>query len=38
MTSKILLPFQPDTVAPAQLAAMSYLARYTRHSLLPVRG
>jgi hypothetical protein len=29
MTSTILLPFQPDAMTPAQLAAVSYLARYT---------
>jgi len=29
MTSTTLLPFQPDTMTPAQLAAVSYLARYT---------
>jgi site-specific recombinase XerD len=28
-TSTILLPFQPDAMTPAQLAAVSYLARYT---------
>jgi hypothetical protein len=29
MTSTVLLPFQPDAMTPAQLAAVSYLARYT---------
>jgi hypothetical protein len=29
MTSATLLPFQPDAMTPAQLAAVSYLARYT---------
>ncbi len=29
MTNTIVLPFQPDTMTPAQLAAVSYLARYT---------
>jgi integrase/recombinase XerD len=28
----ILLPFQPDSMTPAQLAAVSYLARYTGHT------
>src|SRR4051812_18232930 len=32
MTSTILLPFQPDAMTPAQLAAVSYLARYTGHT------
>src|SRR3954454_8117226 len=32
MTSTILLPFQPDAMTPAQLAAVSYLARYTSHT------
>jgi len=27
MTSTTLLPFQPDAMTPAQLAAVSYLAR-----------
>ena len=27
-----LLPFQPDAMAPAQLAAVSYLARYSGHT------
>ena len=26
MTTSTLLPFQPDTMSPAQLAAVSYLA------------
>jgi integrase/recombinase XerD len=29
MNSTIALPLQPDAMTPAQLAAMSYLARYT---------
>jgi hypothetical protein len=29
MTSTIALPFQPDAMTPAQLATVSYLARYT---------
>ncbi len=32
MTSTTLLPFQPDAMAPAQPAAVSYLARYTGHT------
>jgi integrase/recombinase XerD len=32
MTSTILLPFKPDAMTPAQLAAVSYLARYTGHT------
>jgi hypothetical protein len=32
MTSTILLPFQPDEMTPPQLAAVSYLARYTGHT------
>ncbi len=32
MTSTTLLPFQPDAMTPAQLAAVSYLARYTGHT------
>ena len=31
MTST-LLPFQPNAMTPAQLAAVSYLARYTGHT------
>lgn len=31
-TSTILLPFQPDAMTPAQLAAISYLARYSGHT------
>ena len=27
-----LLPFQPDAMTPAQLAAVSYLARYSGHT------
>ncbi|MDQ3029282.1 MAG: site-specific integrase, partial [Actinomycetota bacterium] len=29
MSTTALLPFQPDEMTPAQLAAVSYLARYT---------
>jgi len=29
MSNTILLPFQPDAMTPAQLAAISYLARYS---------
>src|SRR4029078_582089 len=32
MSSPILLPFQPDSMTPAQLAAVSYLARYSGHT------
>ncbi len=32
MTSTTLLPFQPDAMTPAQLAAVSYLARYAGHT------
>lgn len=32
MTSTTLLPFQPDAMTPAQLAAVSYLARYGAHT------
>ena len=32
MTNTTLLPFQPDAMTPAQLAAVSYLARYTGHT------
>jgi len=32
MPSTTLLPFQPDAMTPAQLAAVSYLARYTGHT------
>src|SRR4051812_20691335 len=32
MTSTTLLPFQPATMNAAQLAAVSYLARYTGHT------
>jgi hypothetical protein len=28
----ILLPFQPDSMTTAQLAAVSYLARYSGHT------
>jgi len=31
-TTTILLPFQPDQMTPAQLAAVSYLARYAGHT------
>ncbi len=31
-TGTTLLPFQPDAMTPAQLAAVSYLARYTGHT------
>ena len=32
MTNTTLHPFQPDAMTPAQLAAVSYLARYTGHT------
>jgi hypothetical protein len=32
MNSTTLLPFQPDAMSPAQLAAVSYLARYAGHT------
>ena len=32
MTHTPLLPFQPDGMSSAQLAAVSYLARYTGHT------
>jgi len=32
MSNAILLPFQPDAMTPAQLAAVSYLARYSGHT------
>jgi hypothetical protein len=32
MTNTTLLPFQPDAMTAAQLAAVSYLARYTGHT------
>jgi hypothetical protein len=32
MCDNILLPFQPDAMTPAQLAAVSYLARYSGHT------
>jgi integrase/recombinase XerD len=32
MSYTILLPFQPDAMTPAQLAALSYLARYSGHT------
>src|SRR4051812_46518084 len=31
-TSTTLLPFQPDAMSPAQLAAVSHLARYSGHT------
>jgi integrase/recombinase XerD len=31
-TTTTLLPFQPDAMTPAQLAAVSYLARYSGHT------
>ncbi len=32
MISTLLLPFRPEAMTPAQLAAVSYLARYTGHT------
>jgi hypothetical protein len=32
MTNTTLLPFEPEAMTPAQLAAVSYLARYTGHT------
>jgi len=32
MTNTILLPFRPDSMTPGQLAAVSYLARYSGHT------
>ena len=32
MSNSFLLPFQPDAMPPAQLAAVSYLARYSGHT------
>ena len=32
MTSTTLLPFQPDAMSPAQLAAVSFFARYAGHT------
>ena len=32
MSNTILLPFQPDSMTPAQLAAVSHLARYSGHT------
>jgi integrase/recombinase XerD len=32
MSNTILLPFQPNAMTPAQLAAVSYLARYSGHT------
>lgn len=32
MYSSNLIPYQPDTMTPAQLAAVSFLARYSGHT------
>jgi len=32
MSTSTLLPFQPGSITPAQLAAVSYLARYSGHT------
>jgi integrase/recombinase XerD len=32
MSNTILLPFQPDSMTRAQVAAVSYLARYSGHA------
>lgn len=32
MTTTTMLPFQPDAMSPAQLAAVSFLARYSGHT------
>lgn len=32
MSTSILLPFQPGSMTPTQLAAVSYLARYSGHT------
>jgi hypothetical protein len=32
VSNTTLLPFQPDAMTPAQLAAVSYLARYAGHT------
>jgi integrase/recombinase XerD len=32
MSTTTLLPFQPEAMSPAQLAAVSYLARYSGHT------
>ena len=32
MPNTILLPFQPDAMTPSELAAVSYLARYSVHT------
>jgi integrase/recombinase XerD len=32
MSNTVLLPFQPEAMSPAQLAAVSYLARYSGHT------
>jgi len=32
MSTSTLLPFQPGSMTPAQLAAVSYLARYSGHT------
>ena len=37
MSTTTLLPFQPDAMTPAQLAAVSYLARYSGHTHDAVR-
>ncbi len=32
MSTTTLLPFQPEAMSPAQLAAVSYLARFSGHT------
>jgi len=32
MSTATLLPFQPEAISPAQLAAVSYLARFSGHT------
>jgi integrase/recombinase XerD len=32
MSNTVLLPFQPEAMSPAQLAVVSYLARYSGHT------
>ena len=32
MSNTVLRPFQPDAMTPAQLAAVSYLARHSGHT------
>jgi integrase/recombinase XerD len=32
MSKTILFPFQPEAMTPAQLAAVSFLARYSAHT------